>query len=373
MSAPAPLSVADLAHAMEAIAPSALAEPWDNVGLVIGDPAAPLTGVLLCIDLTLEVIEEAKTLGASAVVAYHPPIFKGLKRFTPGSAESVAYEAMAAGLAVYSPHTALDVAAGGTNDVLADLLGLDGREPLSPRPSGDAGQKLVTFVPSDAVDRVADAMFNAGAGRIGDYDRCSFRTPGTGTFRGGDASNPAAGERGRDERADELRLEVVVPVRRSAAVVTALRESHPYEEVAFDLVPLAADPTRMIGLGRIGDLLEPLTCDDFLHRVRRQLGVPVVLVAGPTSQEVRRVAVCAGSCGELLDDAAKRGADVYVTGELRHHDALRASRLGLTAACVLHSNSERPTLAVVARRLEAALPGLRATTSERDCDPFEVR
>ncbi|MEL7239386.1 MAG: Nif3-like dinuclear metal center hexameric protein, partial [Planctomycetota bacterium] len=204
------MTVQDLIDAMERMAPTRHAEPWDNVGLLCGDPAAELTGVSLCIDLTREVVEEAVAAGASAVIAYHPPIFKDLRRLTPSDpAGMAAFHAVRVGLAVYSPHTALDVAEGGTNDVLADVLGLATRRPLQPvKPA--AIFKVVVYVPTGDVETVADTMHEAGAGHIGRYDRCSFRTPGTGTFRGDNTTSPTIGTAGQLEHVDEVRFETVV-------------------------------------------------------------------------------------------------------------------------------------------------------------------
>jgi dinuclear metal center YbgI/SA1388 family protein len=264
-SPPAPWRVADLAAALEAVAPARFAEPWDNVGLLVGDPGAPLGRVLLCIDLTRAVLAEALAAGAGAVVAYHPPIFRPLKRLTAGS---LAYELVRAGVAVYSPHTALDVAEGGTNDVLADALDLADRRPL--RPGQAAG----------------DWPAGWGLGRVGR----------------------------------------VAPVARRALV----------------------------------------------ERAKRALGLAEVLVAGPLDGEARRAAVGAGACGDLLDDVLAAGADFYLTGEVRHHDALRAAEAGLTLVCALHSNSERGALARLGERLAERLPGLAWSQSRADADPFRV-
>jgi dinuclear metal center YbgI/SA1388 family protein len=384
--------VRDLAAAMDQIAPLRDAEPWDNVGLILGDPAASARRVLLCIDLTLDVIDEARRLGRDAVVAYHPPLFKDVRKLVAGQPP---FEALRAGLAVYTPHTALDVADGGTNDVLADVLGLaDGvrsrvdpagsraahskatpdpfavREPLKLSAGAD-DLKLVTFVPAGALEKVSAALFAAGAGRIGDYRECSFRVAGTGTFFGEEGTSPAVGEKGRREEVEELRLETVVPAGRVGEVVAALRAAHPYEEPAFDLLKRAAAP-RAVGLGRIGDFDAPVSRQELIGRIKRGLGVDHVLVAGPREGMVKRAACCAGSCGDLLDLAASRGAEFYLTGELKHHDALRAARLGMTVVCVLHSNSERAALARLKDRLVGKLPGMEVSLSEADRDPFVV-
>ena len=367
------MDVADLTSAMDAVAPPGLAEAWDNVGLIVGDPAAGLSGVLLCIDLTEAVVEEARRLGATAVVAYHPPIFKGVKRITPGGETTAVWRCVRHGIAVHSPHTALDAADGGTCDVLADAMYLTDRRPLRPRAAGeDSHAKLVTFVPRESVEAVADALAVAGCGAIGDYSRCTFQQDGTGTFLPGDGASPAVGTVGELERVAEVRLETVVPRDRLPEVVAALRSSHPYEEPAFDVLPRLSPAGVNVGMGRIGRFEDPVPRDVLIGRVRRELGVSHVLAAGPVDGEVTQVACCPGSCGDLLDEAARQGAGFYLTGELRHHDALRAARLGITACCVLHSNSERATLDRLRRRLEEALPGVAVAVSEVDCDPFRI-
>ncbi len=360
-------TVQSLVSAMEKLAPPSYAESWDNVGLIVGARQEALAGVLLCIDLTAAVIDEARQGGHSAVVAYHPPVFKGLERLAFGTP---AVEAARAGLSVYSPHTALDVAQGGTNDVLADLLELEQRLPLRAFSPQDGELKLVSFVPEAALEAVSRALFAAGAGRIGNYSSCSFRSPGTGTFFGEAGASPTVGEAGRLETAAEVRLETVVPVGKVEAVVAALRQSHPYEEPAFDLVRLATPPLAL-GMGRVGRLDE-LPRRALVERVKERLGVAQLWAVGSLEGTARRVAVCAGAGGELLGDVLASGADVYVTGELRHHDALRAAARGLLVLCAGHSNSERPALAALRDRLSAALAGVRVELSRLDRDPIAV-
>ncbi|WP_437604617.1 Nif3-like dinuclear metal center hexameric protein [Sorangium sp. So ce834] len=360
----------DVVAALESIAPLRFAEPWDNVGLLAGDPARPSSAALLAIDYTAEVAQEARELGCDLVVAYHPPLFEAVKRVV---APSPIFAAIRDGIALYSPHTALDVAEGGTNDVLADALGMSGeRAPLRRAPSKAWQHKLVVFVPEEHADAVADALAAAGAGRIGRYSRCSFRTVGTGTFFGEEGTNPTVGEKGRLERVTEVRLEMVFPRDRTEAVLQAMRAAHPYEEVAFDLVELAVEPLR-VGIGRIGPLGGAAPVGDLLGRVKAALGVDALLVAGPERRAVARVATCAGAGGALLEDAIAQGAELYLTGELRHHDALRAASAGVTVVCALHSNSERAALKRLAERLRAEVPSLRVELSARDRDPFTIR
>jgi dinuclear metal center YbgI/SA1388 family protein len=360
--------VADLVSAMETLAPPRWAARWDNVGLLVGDTGSPLTHVLLAIDCTGEVVAEARRRGAEAIVSYHPVVFDAQKRFV---APSPAFEAARAGIAVYSPHTALDAAEGGTNDVLADMLGMQERRPLRGLDAVDSGGtevKLVTFVPAENVEAVSQAVFAAGAGRIGKYSACSFRSPGTGTFFGEEGASPVVGQAGRLEEAPELRLETVVPVSKVPDVMRALRAAHPYEEPAFDLVRLAPAPGA-VGFGRVGKVTTgPVHA--FVDKVKAGLGAKQVLVVGPLERTVSRAAVCAGSGGELLGDATAAGAELFVTGELRHHEALAAVNDGLTVVCALHSTSERVALVALEKRLSACLAGVTVALSDADREPF---
>jgi len=359
----------DLVGQLELIAPTRHAESWDNVGLLVGDPQQEITGAMLAIDYTPEVACEAAGANCDAIVAYHPPIFDALKRITAGS---LIFDAIRRGVAIYSPHTALDVAPGGTNDVLADILELRERTPLKLIEPKAAQYKLVTFVPEGALEKVSRALFDAGAGQIGHYSSCSFQTKGSGTFFGESGTNPTVGQSGRLERVEEIRLETVVPIDRIDAIIRALRESHPYEEPAFDLNQLAATPTGL-GMGRVGRLPSEVSAEMLVNRIKRELGVDRVLVAGDPGRIVRRAAVCAGACGKLLDDAIAQNVDFYLTGEMRHHDALKAVGAGITVVCALHSNSERIALKRLRDRLSQALPGLPIHLSQKDRDPFEIR
>jgi dinuclear metal center YbgI/SA1388 family protein len=366
------MQLRQLIDAMEQIAPTTYAETWDNVGLLVGDPGQEVSGVMLTIDYTPEVACESAGAKCNAVVSYHPPIFDAIKRITSSGPTGMIFDAIKRGVAIYSPHTALDVASGGTNDVLADVLELRDREPLRIAEPKAKQYKLVTFVPEDAVERVSRALFDAGAGRIGNYSSCSFRTRGSGTFFGEEGTSPTVGEAGKLEQVEEIRLETVVPIARIDAVISALRKSHPYEEPAFDLNQLAAPPEH-IGLGRIGKLPENVTADMLVNRIKRELGIERVLVAGDAQRVVRTAAVCAGACGNLLDDAIAKKVDLYLTGEMRHHDALKASRAAVTVVCTLHSNSERAVLKRLAQRLTEALPQLAVHVSRHDRDPFVIQ
>jgi dinuclear metal center YbgI/SA1388 family protein len=352
---------------LEDIAPTRLAESWDNVGLLVGDPRQDVSRVMLCIDYTPEVACEAAGGQCELIVAYHPPLFHAVKRLSP---PSVIFDAIKRGVAIYSPHTALDVADGGTNDMLADALGLIDRVPLRLTDTKASQYKLVTFVPQEHLDRVASALFDAGAGRIGDYSQCSFRSPGTGTFFGEEGTRPTVGQIGKLEQAPEVRLETVVPIARVSEILEALRRSHPYEEPAFDLVQLAAAPEK-VGQGRIGSLPK-VERGELFAQIRKELDLSHLLIAGPQSGPVERAACCAGSCGEFLDDAIRAKAGLFLTGEVRHHDAIKAVAAGVTVVCTLHSNSERAVLKRLKTRLQERLAGLSVTLSRHDQDPFAI-
>ena len=362
------MQLSTIVKAIENIAPPSLAESWDNVGLLAGDPNQEISRILLTIDYSPAVAEEGRANKCDLVIAYHPPIFQPLKRVVAGSA---VFEAIRRGVAIYSPHTALDVAEGGTNDMLADVLGLTDRRPLKCGEAKGTQFKLVVFVPIEAVEKVSRALFEAGAGRIGDYSSCSFRCAGTGTFFGEAGSAPAVGQSGRLEKVDEIRLETVVPIDGVDAVIRALRASHPYEEPAFDLNVLAAAADGK-GQGRIGSI-PPTARGELFDRIKRELGIGHLLIAGPVDGTITRAAVCAGSCGNMIDDAIGAKAELYLTGEIRHHDAVKAANAGLTVVCTLHSNSERAVLKRLAKRLgeTPGMPGM--IVSSADADPISIR
>jgi dinuclear metal center YbgI/SA1388 family protein len=367
-------TVGALCDAMERIAPTRHAAAWDNVGLLAGSRAWSAQRVLLTIDLTRAVLEEARRRHCGAVVSYHPPIFKPAKRWIvdDDSQESVAAAALAAGIAVYSPHTALDAAPGGTNEMLANLCGL---KELRAFPTGDAvsgDRKLVVFVPLSHAERVAEAMFAAGAGRIGAYEKCSYRLTGVGTFFGGAETNPRVGRRGRLEQVEEIRMEMVCPAPRVAAAVTALRRAHPYEEPAYDVYPLVSADAATTGLARFGTFTRSERLGALAASLKRRTRAAHVVIVGDPGARLRRGVVCAGSAGDLpfqVDGGLSRG-DVVITGELRHHDALRYQRVGAGVIALGHWASERPVLAALAARLKKMLPGADCIVSRADVDPF---
>ena len=358
----------DVTTALEAIAPLDAAEPWDNVGLLAGDSTRTVSRVLLCIDYTPAIAQEAQP--GDLVVAYHPPLFDAVKRLTAAGPTTLVFDAVSRGIAIYSPHTALDVAAGGTNDVLADVIGLTARRPLRESPAAGKQFKLAVTVPPEDREKVAGAIFEAGGGGIGAYSHCSFRHDGIGSFQGDATTNPAIGQAGQYTETPEAKLEVLVDGPRVPAVIAALKAAHPYEEPAIDLIPLAPLFTGR-GIGRVGTL-PPTSRAALFDAIESAIGQDRLLIAGPTEGDVTTAACCAGAGGSLVDAAIKARAQLYLTGELRHHDALRAAAAGMTVVATLHSNSERLTLAYLESRLAALCPGLPVVRSTADRDPFRI-
>ena len=337
-----------MAEAVECIAPSSLAEGWDNCGLQVGDPEAEVNRVLVALTPLPDVFEEAEEKGADFLLFHHPLVFQPIKALNtslyPGD---LLARAIRNGLAVYAAHTSYDAAPAGVSVALAEALGLRGPlRVVSPR--GDL-RKLVVFVPEEVVDAVAGALAEAGAGVIGAYTECTFRTRGTGTFRGGDATNPYLGERGRLERVEEVRIETVVPAHAAGRAAQAANAAHPYEEVALDIYPVEGTPEGC-GYGRTGTLPGPLTSEALGEHVSGSLGFPARLVAD-AGRRIERVAVLGGSGGSFIPEIAASGADAYVTGDVDYHDALLAESLGLTVIDAGHAATELPSLRPLAARL----------------------
>jgi dinuclear metal center YbgI/SA1388 family protein len=362
-------TVAEFAAYLERFAPCGTAADWDNVGLLLGDPAASANRVMTCLTLTPDVAAEAVREGANLIVSHHPVLFRGVKKLTAITPDGQAVlPLLRAGIAVYSPHTAFDNCVGGINDGLCARLGLQKVVPLRPRAKNQ--YKLVVFVPDTDLQKVSDAVFAAGAGVIGQYNECSFRLAGTGTFYGTDSTNPVVGQKGRREEVSEWRLEVVVPENQVASVVSAMRKAHSYEEPAFDVYPLK--PGTDGGEGRFGELPQPVSLGELAKRAKQTLNAAAVQMVGDQSRMVRTVALACGAAGEYLSDAIKRKADVFLTGEVRFHDALTAR--GANVALILpgHYATERPAVEDLAVKLAGDFAGITAWASRDERDPLGI-
>ncbi len=361
----------EVVAALETIAPSRYAQSWDNVGLLAGDLNARCRRTLICLDMMPAVVDEAIAAKIDLIVAYHPPLFRPVSRLVTPSDEMASgiHRCIRKGIAIYSPHTALDVAPGGTNDVLANLCGVKNAKPIERELSAGRQAKVVVFVPATAAAAVAAAMSAAGAGIIGEYAQCSFRSSGVGTFYGGDKSRPVVGQRGRLEQVEEVRLEMVCPKQLLADTIAALRAAHPYETPAFDVYPLTSVATH--GIGRVGALAKPTSLKDFARRVKRRCHAPCVSMVGQPQRQLSRAIIGVGAAGSLPFSLKLGPGDVVVTGEMRHHDALRLLRLGACALVLSHWSSERPAMKLFGERLQLAVAGLITTLSAADSEPFQ--
>jgi putative NIF3 family GTP cyclohydrolase 1 type 2 len=365
-----PLSVGDLHAALDAIAPFENAADWENVGLLAGRPEWPAGRALLAIDLTDAVAREALRRRIDTLIVYHPPIFKGIRSVTPGAGgpTTLLPDLLAARVSILALHTALDVAVGGTNDILLDIFEPVARRPLEPVVQAGQFYKLVVFVPAPEVDKLRRVLAEQGAGVIGHYSECSFELAGQGTFRGDETTQPTVGRKLVLERADEIRLEMVVPQSRLADVVHALYANHSYEEPAFDLYPLHRLAGRAaVGMGRVGLLRKPQRGPALLRRLAKHVDLSCATRVGMLERSFRSVTAVAGAFGvQALHDSTS----LVLTGELKHHDALILLRRGITAVCLGHYASERPALAMLRARLVKDVKGLSVAIAGADRTPF---
>jgi dinuclear metal center YbgI/SA1388 family protein len=344
--------VQDIERIISDWAPPPIAWEHDNPGLQCGDPDAEVQGVLVALDPTEEAIEEARRTRANLLVTHHPLFFSPLSAVTPLTPQGRCLDLLIRHqIALTSAHTNLDFTQGGTSFALAELLGLTGTEFLEVISRLD--RKIVTFVPLQDAERVADAMAGAGAGRIGNYDHCSFQAAGTGSFRGNRLAQPAVGRRERLEHAEEVRLEMIAPHWKVDEVLEAMHGAHPYEEVAYDVYPLE-NSSRAYGMGAIGTLPRPTRLGLFLRRVKSVLGTGTLRYSGDPLASISRVAVCGGSGRRLLPRAKAAGAEVFITADVSYHSFVEAAgTIALVDAG--HFETEQPVVKRIVKRLQGEL------------------
>jgi dinuclear metal center YbgI/SA1388 family protein len=310
----------------------------------VGDPSAVIDSVLLTVDVTTDVIDEAVQHGCRLIISHHPLIFSPLKRIAFGSeAERCVAAALARGITVYSAHTSFDNLPWGVSHALAVKVGLENTRVLAP--VKDRLLKIITFVPVSHADIVRDSLFEAGAGHIGKYDRCSFNIHGEGTYRAGEGAVPYAGTAGEYHTEPEVRIEAVVPGHLAGSCIRALLASHPYEEVAYDVIALE-NMYYGAGAGTIGTLAAPIAGTQLLERLRQLAGTPVIRYSGDPERTVKTVAVCGGSGASLISDAFRAGADAFITGDVKYHAFTEAPREMLVAD-MGHYESEKYSLEIL--------------------------
>ncbi len=335
-----PATCRDIIDIIEAAAPPCMAEKWDNTGLQLGHPDKQVKKVMVAIDLLEEVAREAVEKQVDMIVTHHPFILKPVKSIREDHfTGKVASMLIRNGISLYCAHTNLDIAPGGINDMLAEKLELGDTRVLAETVK-EYYNKIVVYVPAGHEDRVRDAMADAGAGWIGNYSHCTFQTQGTGTFKPADGTNPYIGTRGILEKVEEYRLETIVPREITSRVIDAVKDVHPYEEVAYDIFRLE-NRREGFGLGRIGVLDKEMSLKEFAGRVKELLGLEYVTVSGDLNKAISKVALCGGSGGSLIQQAVARGADVYVTGDIKYHQAHQALSLDMAIVDAGHYGTEK--------------------------------
>ncbi len=361
------MTVHDITLIVESFAPLAFQEDYDNSGLLVGNANMEVKGVLLAIDVTHQVVNEAKEKGANLIVAHHPIIFKPLKHITGKShVEQVVMDAIKNDIAIYAAHTNVDSVFGGVSFRIAEQIGLTNTHVLAPL----QGQlvKLVTFAPTEHAERVRQAIFSAGAGVIGNYDSCSYNIQGQGTFRAGEGTNPFVGKKGEIHFEPEVRIETVVPRHKLAEAIKSMIDAHPYEEVAYDVYPLDL-PYKKAGLGTVGDLPVPMEIMEFLSHVKHQLKAQCVRYTNPIKQYVARIAICGGTGISLLNDALASKADVFITADVKYHQFFDAENL-IVIADVGHFESEQFTVDIFYDLLSKKLPNFVILKSDVRTNPI---
>ncbi len=367
--------VADLVGIINKIAPLALAEAWDNPGLQIGDPAAEVTRVMVALDPTPDVVDSAISSSCQLLVTHHPLIFKPIKSISATNPlGAIIQKAIRGGLSIVTLHTNYDIADGGLNDVLARRIGLSDSVPLKITSTAEL-VKLVVFLPVTHLDQMRSALFPFVA-RQGNYRDCTFATEGTGTFTPLEGAEPFSGAVGHFSKVPEERLELLINATEVARAVKALLAAHPYEEPAFDLYPLLNKGAKL-GLGRIGRLSESSTLAEYANRLRNVLSAPALRYVGDPNAVISKVALCSGSGASLLRDAARAGADLLVTGDVKYHEAREAEDCGLALIDAGHYPTEIIMVPEMAERLGQAIvaagyTGCAVEECRAETDPFRI-
>lgn len=361
------MKISEVISHLEAWAPPSLQESYDNSGLIVGNPLTDVSGILVSLDCTEAIIDEAVKHGCNLVVAHHPIVFSGLKKFNGKNyVERTVISAIKNNVAIYAIHTNLDNVHDGVNAKIAEVLGLKNTSILVQKHG--VLKKLVTFAPTDAAQKVREALWAAGAGYIGNYDSTSFNMQGQGTYRGNEDSNPVIGEKGKLMRVQEERIEMLYPAHIETKMVQALWAAHPYEEVAYDLFPVT-NAWQQAGSGMMGELAVPLAQDEFLGLVKTMLKAPVIRYTPTPGKQIKKVAVCGGSGSFLLADAIRSGADAFVTADFKYHQFFDGEGKILIAD-VGHFESEQFTIDLISDKLKEIITTFAVRKTEITTNPI---
>jgi len=360
------IKIKDITQFFESFAPLPLQESYDNAGLIVGNPDTNIDSALITLDVTEDVVEEAVKKKAGLIVAHHPIVFSGLKKITGKNyVERTLLKAIKKDIAIYAAHTNIDSVEGGVNGKICEKLGLQNCRIL--QPAGSLLKKLVTFVPVDHAEKVRGALFNAGAGHIGNYDSCSFNSHGQGTFRGDETTNPYVGEKGQQHYENEIRLETIFPGYIQGKLINALLQAHPYEEVAYDIYPLD-NKFNKVGIGMIGYLPEEKEEKDFLQQLKDIFKTGTIKHTALLNRKVKKIAVCGGAGSSLLTQAIAAGADFFVSGDFKYHQFFDAENK-IVIADIGHFESEQFTKELFYELLTKNFPKFAIHLSEVNSNP----
>lgn len=357
------MKLLDVIKHIEDFAPLAIQESWDNGGLIVGDVNQEISGVVVCLDVSESVVDEAIEQGCNLVLSHHPIIFKGVKKLTEATAEQrVIRKAIKNDIAIYAAHTSLDNSQCGINAYLAEKLGLSNVSILAPKE--DFLYKVVTYVPTFHAEQVRNAMFQAGAGGIGNYESCSYNIDGKGSFLAGEGANPFVGKVGEVHFEDEVRIETVAPKHKLSSVIRALLAAHPYEEPAYDVFQTQI-PWQQAGLGVIGELENAMTEDKFFELLKAVFHTPTFRHSPRLGKQVKKIAICSGSGADFIRNAKAVGVDAYLTGDVSYHRFFEHDNQMLIVD-LGHAETELPTKELFCRELNRRINELRVVASLRE-------
>ncbi|MGN6601242.1 MAG: Nif3-like dinuclear metal center hexameric protein [Ginsengibacter sp.] len=360
------MKIKDIIQFLESIAPLSLQESYDNAGLIIGDSETECTGILTSLDVTEDVVEEAKRNNCNLIVAHHPIIFRGLKKLNGKNyVERTVIFAIRKDIAIYAIHTNLDNVIEGVNKKIAQKLKLQNCKVLLPKEG--TLEKLVTFAPVEKAEEVRNALFKAGAGSVGNYDECSFNVDGSGTFRAGEGSDPYVGKIGKRHTENETRIEVVFPSFLESKIVAALKTSHPYEEVAY-YVQALRNTQDGVGSGLIGELPADVSETELLTLLKSSFHLSVIKHTPLLNKPVRKIALCGGAGSLLLSSAIAAGAQVYITGDVKYHEFFDADNRILIAD-IGHYESEQFTVELLTEFLQKKFSNFAVLKTEMNTNP----
>jgi dinuclear metal center YbgI/SA1388 family protein len=361
------MKLVEITSLLESFAPLSYQESYDNSGLQVGDEQQDITSALITVDVTDEVLDEAMKKGSNLIITHHPLIFSEIKKITGKSmSERLIIKAIRNNICIYAAHTNLDNIKSGVNARICQKLELKNCTILSPVKG--ALKKLVTFIPPEHAEKVRQAVFGAGAGVIGEYDQCSYNLEGYGTFRGSGNTNPFIGEKGKLNFEKEIRFETIFPENLQSAIIRALLEAHPYEEVAYDIYPL--DNTHHeTGAGMVGETSVPFDTIHFLKRMKKVFNASTVRYSKVVKDKINKVAVCGGSGSFLIREAIHSGADLFITGEMKYHQFFEAEDK-IILADIGHFESEQFTKEIFYELLIKNFPKFAVRLSEVNTNPI---